>query len=107
VVGEDLRLQQYNLQATKEGSSFGSVIRTEEWQANPRPGRVEVRSTWTRDSISVAGVILGTNYGSDRTVYTQTVPVEVRIAIVSGSLADKMRRGRTVPFSTLQERARP
>ncbi|PQJ33659.1 hypothetical protein BSZ35_02760 [Salinibacter sp. 10B] len=106
VVGEDLRLQQYELQATKEGS-FGSVIRTEEWQANPRPGRVEVRSTWTRDSISVAGVIVGTNYGSDRTIYNETIPVEVRIAIVSGSLADKMRRGRTVPFSTLQERTRP
>lgn len=103
-VGTDLRLEEYELEATKEGS-FSGVIRSADWEANPRPGQVEIRAAWGRDSIKVAAVMTGTNYGRDRTIYTQKMPVEVRIAIVSGSLAKKMRNGATVPFSRIRRAA--
>ena len=103
-IGADLRLEDYELQATKQGG-FGGTIRIDDWTANPRPARVEVRATWSRDSISVAGVMTGVNYGRDRTIYTQKIPLEVRIAIVSGSLAKKMKRGKAVPFSEILEAA--
>ena len=103
-IGTDLRLEDYALKATKQGS-FGGTIRSVDWEANPRPGRVEVRATWSRDRISVGGVMTGVNYGRDRTIYTRKIPLEVRIAIVSGSLADAMQSGATVPFSRIQEAA--
>ena len=103
-IGTDLRLEDYDLKATKQGS-FGGTIRSADWEANPRPGQVEVRAAWSRDSISVGAVMTGVNYGRDRTIYTQKIPLEVRIAIVSGSLADAMQSGATVPFSRIQEAA--
>ena len=103
-IGANLRLEDYELQATKQGG-FGGTIRIDDWTANPRPARVEMRATWSRDSISVASVMTGVNYGRDRTIYTQKIPLEVRIAIVSGSLAKKMQNGATVPFSEIQELA--
>jgi hypothetical protein len=48
----------------------------------------------------------GVNYGRDRTIYTQKIPLEVRIAIVSGHLAKKMKKGTAVPFSEIQEAVR-
>ena len=101
VVGADLRLDEYELQATKQGE-FGRTIRTNAWKANPQPGQVKVRSAWSRDSINVAGFVSGTNYGRDRTAYTQKVPVEVRIAIVGGSMARAMQRGETVPYAEVK-----
>ncbi|WP_263787993.1 collagen-like protein [Salinibacter grassmerensis] len=102
-VGADLRLEDYELQATKQTPGF---IRVHEWEANPRSGQVEVRAAWSRDSINVAGVMTGVNYGRDRTIYTQKIPVEMRIAIVGGDLAAKMRAGESVPFSEIQDAAR-
>jgi len=104
--GSYVRLGEGRLQAIKEEpvGTFGRVSDVE--PANPRPGQVEVRAAWSRDSISVGAVMIGTNYGRDRTIYTQKIPVDVRIAIVGGDLADKMRSGTTVPFSEIQEAAR-
>jgi hypothetical protein len=101
-VGTDLRLEEYEVQATKQGA-FGGNSQNEDWDANPRSGQVEVRAAWSRDSISVAGMMTGTNYGRDRTIYTQKIPVEVRIAIVGGDLAKKMRQGKAVAFSEIQK----
>lgn len=105
-VGPDIDLSKRDVLATKEGS-FGPVSRSDEWQANPSPGEIEVRSAWSADSINVAGIITGTNYGRDRTVYSQLMPVEVRIAIVGGKLASKMRRGKSVPYSDVQDAMSP
>jgi hypothetical protein len=103
--GSDLRLGEGRLQAIKEEpvGTFGRVTDVE--PPNPRPGQVEVRAVWGRDSISVAGVMIGTNYGRDRTIYTQKIPVDVRVAIVGGDLANKMRSGEAVPFSEIREAA--
>jgi hypothetical protein len=106
VVGADLRLEGYELQATKQGS-FGGTIRSDEWRSNPQPGQVEVRSAWSRDSINVAGFISGTNYGRDRTAYTQKMPVEVRIVIVGGSMAQQMRNGQSVSYAEVKAAIRP
>jgi len=104
-IGPDLRLEDYDLKATKQGS-FGGTIRSDDWEANPRPGQVEVRAAWSRDSISVGAIMTGTNYGRDRTIYTQKIPVEVRIAIVGGDLAKKMKAGQPVSFSEIQTAVR-
>jgi hypothetical protein len=106
VVGADLRLEGYELQATKQGS-FGETSRSDEWRANPQSGQVEVRSAWSRDSINVAGFISGTNYGRDRTAYTQKMPVEVRIAIVGGTVANQMRNGQSVSYAEVKAAIRP
>lgn len=105
-IGTGLRLEEYTLRASKQGD-FARVGRTEDWKANPRPGQVEVRAAWSRDSISVAGMMTGVNYGRDRMIYTQKIPVNVRIAIVSGSLAKQMQNGKAVPFSEIQDAAAP
>lgn len=104
-VGTNLRLEKYELRAVKQGS-FGPVSRFADWRANPRTSRVEVRAAWERDSISVAAVVIGTNYGRDRTIYTQRIPMDVRISVVGGELADKMWSGRPVGFSEVKKAVR-
>jgi len=104
-LGAELSLEENALQAYKEGS-FGVTGRLTDFDApNPRPGRITVRSAWSRDSINVAGFITGTNYGRDRTIYTQKMPVEVRIAIVGGTLATKMRSGQPVSYAEVRAAA--
>lgn len=105
--GTDLRLAEGTLQAIKEEpvGTFGRVTDIE--PPNPRPGQVEVRAAWSRDSINVAGFVSGTNYGRDRTAYTQKVPVEVRIAIVGGSMARQMRSGQSVTYAEVKAAIRP
>jgi len=105
-IGTGLRLEEYELQATKQ-DAFGGVNRSDEWRANPQPGQVEVRSAWNRDSINVAGFVSGTNYGRDRTAYTQKVPVEVRIAIVGGTVAQQMQSGQSVSYVEVKAAIRP
>jgi hypothetical protein len=105
-VGTDLALSNYSLQAYKEGP-FGKTGRLTDIEApNPRPGSTAVRAAWSRDSINVAGFISGTNYGQDRTAYTQKMPVEVRIAIVGGSMARKMRNGQSVSYAEVKAAVR-
>ena len=101
-VGADLALSQYRLQAYKDGA-FGETGRLTDIEApNPRPGWIAVRSAWSQDSINVAGLVTGTNYGHDRTAYTQKMPVEVRIAIVGGKMARKMRNGQAVSYAEVK-----
>jgi hypothetical protein len=100
--GADLQFGENSFQAYKDGP-FGETGRLTDIDApNPRPGQIEVRSAWSRDSINVAGLITGTNRGRDRTIYTQKMPVEVRIAIVGGQLASKMRQGQKVSFDQIR-----
>lgn len=97
--GADLQFEENSFQAYKEGS-FGETGRLADIDApNPRPGQIEVRAAWNRDSINVAGLITGTNHGRDRTIYTQKMPIEVRIAIVGGKLARKMKSGQKVSYA--------
>lgn len=60
-------------------------------------------AAWSRDSIKVTEMITGTNYGRDRSIYTQKVPVEARIAIVSGDPANKMSTGKSMPYSEIRD----
>jgi len=72
----------------------------------PNPTRVEihVRSSWNSDSISVAGVVKGMNYGNDETVY-MSKPVNIRIAVTGGEMAKKMESGQKVPFQEVLDAA--
>lgn len=101
-LGTGLPLEENAFQAYKDGA-FGVTGRITDLDApNPRPGRIAVRSAWNRDSINVAGLFTGTNHGRDRTVYAKKMPVEVRIAIVGGTLAKKMQRGQTVSYAEVR-----
>lgn len=105
--GADLQFEEDRLQAYKTGP-FGETGRLTDIDApNPRPGSVAIRSAWSRDSINVAGLITGTNYGQDRTAYTQKMPVAVRIAIVGGTMAEQMRNGQRVSYAEVKAAIRP
>jgi hypothetical protein len=105
--GADLQFEGNSLQAYKTGP-FGETGRLTDIEApNPRPGSIAVRSAWSRDSINVAGLITGTNYGRDRTAYTQKMPVEVRIAIVGGTMAEQMQSGQSVSYADVKAAIRP